>query len=98
MTQTPISVSYGAVEMHNAPFLPVRMEVVGRCAAAQAGRECLPMHPGVRAVRAHAVTEKWVSVLKELVPRIERVGFLNAPTSTPKEFFRTLRRLLLRMD
>jgi putative tryptophan/tyrosine transport system substrate-binding protein len=33
------------------------------------------------------VTEKWVSVLKELVPRIERVGFLNAPTSTPKEFF-----------
>jgi putative ABC transport system substrate-binding protein len=33
------------------------------------------------------VAEKWVSMLKELVPRIERVGFLNAPTSTPKEFF-----------
>jgi putative ABC transport system substrate-binding protein len=33
------------------------------------------------------VAEKWVSVLKELVPGIERVGFLNAPTSTPKEFF-----------
>jgi putative tryptophan/tyrosine transport system substrate-binding protein len=26
-------------------------------------------------------------VLKEFVPRIERVGFLNAPTSTPNEFF-----------
>jgi putative ABC transport system substrate-binding protein len=33
------------------------------------------------------VAEKWVSVLKELVPGIERVGFLNVPTSTPKEFF-----------
>jgi len=33
------------------------------------------------------VAEKWVSVLKELVPSIERVGFLNAPASTPKEFF-----------
>jgi putative tryptophan/tyrosine transport system substrate-binding protein len=26
------------------------------------------------------VAEKWVSVLKELVPGIKRVGFLNAPT------------------
>jgi putative tryptophan/tyrosine transport system substrate-binding protein len=33
------------------------------------------------------VAEKWVSVLKEFVPRIERVGILNAPTSTPNEFF-----------
>jgi putative ABC transport system substrate-binding protein len=33
------------------------------------------------------VAEKWVSVLKELVPGIERVGFLNVQTSTPKEFF-----------
>jgi putative ABC transport system substrate-binding protein len=33
------------------------------------------------------VAKKWVSVLKELVPGIERVGFLNSPTSTPKEFF-----------
>jgi len=33
------------------------------------------------------VAEKWVSVLKELVPGIERVGFLNVPTSTRKEFF-----------
>jgi len=33
------------------------------------------------------VAEKWVSVLKELVPRIEGVGFLNARTSTPKDFF-----------
>jgi putative tryptophan/tyrosine transport system substrate-binding protein len=33
------------------------------------------------------VAEKWVAVFKELVPGIERVGFLNAPTSTPKEFF-----------
>jgi putative tryptophan/tyrosine transport system substrate-binding protein len=32
------------------------------------------------------VTEKWVSVLKELIPGIERVGFLNASTSTSKEF------------
>jgi putative tryptophan/tyrosine transport system substrate-binding protein len=33
------------------------------------------------------VAEKWVSVLKELVPGIDRVGFLNVPTSTRKEFF-----------
>jgi len=33
------------------------------------------------------VAEKWVSVLKELMPGIERVGFLNVPTSTPKELF-----------
>jgi putative ABC transport system substrate-binding protein len=33
------------------------------------------------------VAEKWVSVLKEIVPGIERVGFLNAPASTPKAFF-----------
>jgi putative ABC transport system substrate-binding protein len=40
---------------------------------------------GVIAVEPQ-VAEKWVSVLKDLVPAIERVGFLNAPTSTPKEF------------
>jgi len=33
------------------------------------------------------VAKKWVSVLKALVPGIERVGFLNEPISTPKEFY-----------
>jgi putative tryptophan/tyrosine transport system substrate-binding protein len=32
------------------------------------------------------VAEKWVSVLKDLVPGIERVGFLHAPPSAPKDF------------
>jgi putative ABC transport system substrate-binding protein len=32
------------------------------------------------------VAEKWVSVLKDLVPGIERVGFLHAPPSAPKAF------------
>lgn len=41
---------------------------------------------GVVAVEPQ-VTEKWISVLKDLVPRIERVGFLHAPPSAPKEFF-----------
>jgi putative tryptophan/tyrosine transport system substrate-binding protein len=33
------------------------------------------------------VAEEWISVLKEFAPGIEHVGFLNVPTSTPKEFF-----------
>jgi putative tryptophan/tyrosine transport system substrate-binding protein len=41
---------------------------------------------GIIAVEPQAA-EKWASVLKEFVPRIERIGFLNAPTSTPNEFF-----------
>jgi putative ABC transport system substrate-binding protein len=32
------------------------------------------------------VAEKWVSVLKDLVPGIERVGFLHAPPRAPQDF------------
>jgi putative ABC transport system substrate-binding protein len=40
---------------------------------------------GIVAIEPQAA-EKWVSVLKDLVPGIERVGFLHAPPSAPKEF------------
>ena len=36
------------------------------------------------------VAETWVSVLKDLVPGIERVGFLHAPPSAPKEFLQSV--------
>jgi putative ABC transport system substrate-binding protein len=32
------------------------------------------------------VAERWVSVLKDLVPGIERVGFLHAPPRAPQDF------------
>jgi putative ABC transport system substrate-binding protein len=35
------------------------------------------------------VAEKWVSVLKDLVPGIERVGFLHALPSAPKDFLQS---------
>jgi putative tryptophan/tyrosine transport system substrate-binding protein len=35
------------------------------------------------------VAEKWVSVLKDLVPGIERVGFLHGRPSAPKEFLQS---------
>jgi putative ABC transport system substrate-binding protein len=34
-----------------------------------------------------SAAEKWVSALTDLVPGIERVGFLHASPSAPKEFF-----------
>jgi putative tryptophan/tyrosine transport system substrate-binding protein len=36
------------------------------------------------------VAEKWVLVLKDLVPGIERVGFFHAPPSAPEEFLRSV--------
>src|SRR6516162_613754 len=36
------------------------------------------------------VAEKWVSVLKDLVPGIERVGFLHALPSAPKDFLQSV--------
>jgi hypothetical protein len=36
------------------------------------------------------VAEKWVSILKDLVPGIERVGFLHALPSAPKEFLQSV--------
>jgi putative tryptophan/tyrosine transport system substrate-binding protein len=36
------------------------------------------------------VAEKWVSVLKDLVPGIERVGFFHAPPRAPKEFLQSV--------
>jgi putative ABC transport system substrate-binding protein len=36
------------------------------------------------------VAEKWVSVLKDLVPGIERVGFFHAPPSAPKDFLQSV--------
>jgi putative ABC transport system substrate-binding protein len=36
------------------------------------------------------VAEKWASVLKDLVPGIERIGFLHALPSAPKEFLQSI--------
>jgi putative ABC transport system substrate-binding protein len=36
------------------------------------------------------VAEKWISILKALVPGIERVGFLHAVSSAPKDFLQSV--------